>query len=138
VTVTYTNTPPDTHTPTPTATESVTHTSTPTETPTATRTVSPESVAAVSLVYPNPFWPTQGGKTNIALTLVDYGNVNIKAFNMAGVLVRTVADQDYPNGRFTFTWDGRNDQGEVVGTGMYILLISAPGINEQKLVGVLK
>jgi flagellar hook assembly protein FlgD len=125
---------------TPLHTATPTYSATPTNThsPTATQTVTPETQVAVSLAYPNPFWPAQGGQTHLDLTLVAGGSVSIKAFNLAGVLVRTVCDEYYPNGKFSFAWDGRNDQGQVVSTGMYFVLIQAPGINEQKLVGVLK
>lgn len=92
----------------------------------------------MSLPYPNPFWPTQGGKTSIDVNVDSPGNVSIKAFNLAGVLVRVIADESCPNGKTTFTWDGRNDQGALVASGMYMVLVQAPGLSAQKLVGVIK
>lgn len=135
---TFTNSPTQTVTPIHTATPTYSATPTNTHSPTATQTATPETQTATSLAYPNPFWPTQGGQTHIDITLVSGGTVSIQAFNLAGVLVRTISDEYYPNGKFTFSWDGRNDSGQVVSTGMYFVLIQAPGISEQKLVGVLK
>ena len=92
----------------------------------------------MGLPYPNPFWPARGGKLSIDVTVVNPGTVSIKAFNLAGVLVRTISSGFSGNGKSTFTWDGRNEAGDLVATGMYMLLIEEPGLSQTRLAGVLK
>lgn len=94
--------------------------------------------ASAGLPYPNPFWPALGGATHIDVSLAQAGGLTLRAYDVTGVLVRTIAAQDCPNGKFSFSWDGRNDAGQLVATGIYFILVQAPGVKETKLVGVLK
>jgi flagellar hook assembly protein FlgD len=88
--------------------------------------------------YPNPFWPARGGRSSIDVYVNTAGTVTIKAFTLSGVLVREIANQECENGKNTFSWDGRNSSGDLVATGMYFVIVDAPGLNQQRLVGVLK
>ena len=76
--------------------------------------------------YPNPFNP----ETWIPYALVSESDVTIRIFNMQGVLIRRL-DLGHQDAGFYLErdeaahWDGRNDAGERVATGIYFYTISA-------------
>ncbi|MCP4713293.1 MAG: hypothetical protein GY869_32080, partial [Planctomycetes bacterium] len=45
--------------------------------------------------------------------------------NTAGQLVRALAGSRYPAGEHTITWDGTNDNGQPVGSGVYLYRLQA-------------
>jgi len=65
--------------------------------------------------YPNPFNPT----TTIAFGLKEPADVTVQIYDASGRLVRTVADRHYAAGRHQTTWDGRDDAGARVASGVY-------------------
>ena len=75
---------------------------------------SPENVK----VYPNPFNSKLNSLNIVNLT----GSANIKIYNVAGELIRTL---DYSTGNSKATWDGKNDSGSLVASGIYIIHIKS-------------
>lgn len=74
--------------------------------------------------HPNPFNPA----TTIAFTLESAGRVNLTVHDLAGRRVRTLVAQDLPAGRHDAVWDGRDDGGRALGSGVYLYrLVSAAG-----------
>lgn len=65
---------------------------------------------------PNPFNPS----TTIKYALPQEVEVKLLIFDMLGRRVRTLVDQRQPAGRYAITWDGRNEQGEAIASGVYI------------------
>lgn len=65
--------------------------------------------------YPNPFNP----ETVIWFSLKDNGPVTVKVYNVAGQLVRTLFDGEMIAGVHEIVWDGRDDHGEEVSSGVY-------------------
>src|SRR5262249_44669081 len=80
--------------------------------------------------FPNPFHPPQQS-TTIIYKLDDVATVTLRIFTLGGapVLERTFARGATGGsvGENSFAWDGRNGQGDVVGSGGYPILIEAPG-----------
>jgi hypothetical protein len=70
--------------------------------------------------YPNPFNPT----TEIQYTLPAAGKVTLKIFNVLGEQVRLLVDEFKPAGQYTVVWDGKNNAGETIASGIYIYQIS--------------
>jgi hypothetical protein len=66
--------------------------------------------------FPNPFNPT----TNIPIAVPQTAEVSLKIYNVLGQEVRTIFNGTLEPGRYYFTWDGKNDQGLSVATGVYI------------------
>jgi uncharacterized delta-60 repeat protein len=71
--------------------------------------------------HPNPFNPT---------TLIHYGlprasEVKLVIFDVQGRAVRTLVNQSQQAGRYAITWDGRNERGEQVGSGVYLYQLRA-------------
>jgi hypothetical protein len=69
--------------------------------------------------YPNPFNPKNGPLTLANLT----GEADIKIFNVAGELVRTLS---YTSANGQAVWDGKNDGGNSVASGVYLAFIKSP------------
>ncbi|HEV8539360.1 MAG TPA: FlgD immunoglobulin-like domain containing protein [Bacteroidota bacterium] len=71
--------------------------------------------------YPNPFNPG----TQIRYQLSGRSGVRLEIFDIAGRRVRSLVDAVQLTGVYTFTWDGRNDAGTEVASGMYIYRLRA-------------
>jgi hypothetical protein len=76
-------------------------------------TVLPDEYA-LSQNFPNPFNPT----TNFTLSLPEASDYAIRIFNVAGQLVRSF-DGHLEAGNHTITWEGNNNQGAKVASGVY-------------------
>jgi hypothetical protein len=78
-----------------------------------------ETVAPVALAvrnYPNPFNP----QTTITYELPAAGEVQLGIYDLRGRTVRTLVDgASMPVGRHDVVWNGRNDAGRQVATGVY-------------------
>jgi M6 family metalloprotease-like protein len=70
--------------------------------------------------YPNPFNPT----TTIAFHLAQPQVVEIVLFDVLGQRVRRLFHGSAPTGRSDVTWDGRDDAGRSVASGVYVCLVS--------------
>ncbi len=71
--------------------------------------------------YPNPFNPT----TEIRFQLPDAGQVELTVYNTLGQAVKTLASGTYDSGVHTVQWDGTNDFGNPVSSGVYFYKIVA-------------
>jgi subtilisin family serine protease len=75
----------------------------------------PAFSTALNANYPNPFNPT----TTISYSLANAGNVQISIFNQKGQLVRTLQEGQMPAGDHQVVWNGRDDNGASVASGIY-------------------
>jgi len=87
---------------------------------------SPETVAVVTEYqlaqnYPNPFNPS----TVIKFALPQAGRVQLHIYNSAGQLVRTLVNNEMAQGWHELTWDGRDQNGQTVATGVYLYRLTA-------------
>lgn len=73
------------------------------------------TVYALSHNFPNPFNPT----TTINYSIPQAGNVSLVIFNVAGQKVKTLVNELKAPSFYKVVWDGKNDNGESVATGMY-------------------
>src|SRR5512140_45386 len=71
--------------------------------------------------YPNPFNPS----TMIQYAVPRASNVSLIIYNILGQQVRTLVDQPHTAGRYTVSWDGRDNLGHVVGSGVYFYRLIA-------------
>jgi hypothetical protein len=73
---------------------------------------------------PNPFNPT----TTLRFDLARNGRVQLRIYDVAGRLVRTVLDQEMKAGyQRTVVWNGLDDGGHRVSTGIYFCRLEAEG-----------
>ncbi len=80
----------------------------------------PESIA-FSIGYPNPFRET----TTFDLFLPVMEPVTARIFDCRGALIRTLAKDRILQCRWLLTWDGTNDAGREVASGVYLLVVSS-------------
>jgi hypothetical protein len=66
--------------------------------------------------FPNPFNP----ETYIQYTLQNPEYVTLKIYNMQGQLIRTLISESQGTGDYSVKWDGTNDVGEKVVSGVYV------------------
>ncbi len=66
---------------------------------------------------PNPFNP----KTTIDLVLPAAGRGEVRIFDVRGYLVATLQQGALAKGQNRFTWEGRNDAGQTVASGVYLV-----------------
>jgi len=78
--------------------------------------------------YPNPFNPS----TTIRYTLNAGSPVTITVHNMLGEVVRTLVEEYQGAGYHEVVWDGKNNTGSSVSSGMYIYRLTAGGFSETR------
>ncbi len=71
--------------------------------------------------YPNPFNPT----TTIKYSIPKEAKVELKIYNMLGQLVRTLVNQEREPGVYEVSWDGTDQSGRNVSSGIYLYQIRA-------------
>ncbi|MCX6134970.1 MAG: Ig-like domain-containing protein [Ignavibacteriales bacterium] len=84
--------------------------------------------------YPNPFNPT----TAISYQLIANSLVTLKVYDMLGREVTTVVNEMGVAGKHTAVWDGKNDRGESVSSGVYLYQLRAGGLVMTKKMVLLK
>jgi len=74
--------------------------------------------------YPNPFNPS----TQIRFALPEAGRVTLKVYSTSGQLVRALVDGEIQAGRHVLGWNGRNQSGIPVASGIYFyqLVVQKP------------
>jgi hypothetical protein len=75
--------------------------------------------------YPNPFNPS----TAIRFGLPQQSTVTLKVFNLLGQEVAVLVSGVQNAGSFEATWDGRNNSGAQVSTGVYFYRFEATPVN---------
>jgi hypothetical protein len=76
---------------------------------------------------PNPFNPS----TTIAYEVPEGGaQVSLQIFDVSGRLVRTLVDGHETSGSKSVTWDGRDEDGRPVSSGIYFSRMTAPEFSE--------
>ena len=71
--------------------------------------------------YPNPFNPT----TAISFALPRIEHVTLTILDVTGRQVRTLISESYREGLHSVVWDGKNDQGVVLPSGVYLYRLKA-------------
>jgi hypothetical protein len=81
--------------------------------------------------YPNPFNPS----TTIKYDMKDKGLVTVRIYDVAGRLVRTLVNETKDAGAYSAVWDGRNNIGADVASGIYFYKMDTAGfVATKKLV----
>jgi hypothetical protein len=85
--------------------------------------------------YPNPFNPR---------TTIEYGvsepwaHVKILVYDIFGRVVKVLVDKPQPAGHSSVIWDGRNERGEIVASGVYFYEVTIGDFRQAKKFVVLK
>src|SRR5574341_405438 len=78
--------------------------------------------------YPNPF----NAQTEIQYALPEPSEVNLSVYNIMGQKVRTLVEGRQSAGVYKVIWDGRNEKGETVASGVYFYTLRAGTYIETK------
>lgn len=84
--------------------------------------------------FPNPFNPATEIRYDLALSVP----VRLTIFNSLGQEVRTLVNEQQSAGTYSIVWDGRNNSGTLVSSGIYIYKISAGSFVRSNKMTVLK
>jgi hypothetical protein len=88
--------------------------------------------------YPNPFNPIEGD-TSIEYEVTQSGGVVLEVYNLLGQRVRLLVDEGFQAaGLWTTTWDGRDDDGLILASGIYIYRLREPGAKRVRQMLLLK
>ncbi len=85
---------------------------------TAPQSVSDSAPAPFALLgnHPNPFNPS----TTISFTLPQPGKATLTVYDVTGRKVRTLISGNLPAGAHSAVWDGKDERGKTVSSGMYL------------------
>ena len=78
--------------------------------------------------YPNPFNP----RTTITFHLPKSVQTIISIYNMMGKKIRTLLDRKMTAGSHSIVWNGKDNQGHLVGSGVYLLHMKAGDYSDTK------
>jgi len=76
---------------------------------------------------PNPFNP----ETTISYELNIESKIELKIYNVKGQKIKTLLSEIQTTGTHSVIWDGRDNKGEMVSSGIYFYLIDSE--NEQHI-----
>jgi choice-of-anchor B domain-containing protein len=94
----------------------------------------PQSATTLDQNYPNPFNPM----TTISFHIGTGSMVSLAIFDAAGARIRALRTQYYESGPYSVTWDGRDDAGRLVASGVYFYRLEAGGRTETRRMTLLK
>ena len=84
--------------------------------------------------FPNPFNPT----TTIQYAVAKESPVELLVFNVQGQKVRTLVRDSKSVGKYSVVWDGRDDHGRLVASGVYFYRLRVGGYLSVKKMLLLK
>ncbi|MBN1479065.1 T9SS C-terminal target domain-containing protein [candidate division KSB1 bacterium] len=76
--------------------------------------------------YPNPFNPL----TNITFTIPSHTNVTLTIYNSLGEPIRELVNQKLQPGHYEIAWDGQNETGELMSSGVYLARLQSENIQK--------
>ncbi|MCK4353195.1 PQQ-binding-like beta-propeller repeat protein [candidate division WOR-3 bacterium] len=78
--------------------------------------------------YPNPF----SQKTEIRYQISDVSEASLKIYDISGRLIKKIIDKRQKPGYYTVIWDGKNENGERVASGIYFYRLETGDITLTK------
>ncbi|MBK7769593.1 MAG: hypothetical protein IPI48_03395 [bacterium] len=97
--------------------------------------LAPARAIAPAAERAQPFNPS----TTIRFDLAGGGSVDLRVFDVRGRLVRTLAaGAIYVQGRHEVVWDGRDERGQAVASGVYVVELAAGNTRQSHQVMLLK
>jgi hypothetical protein len=84
--------------------------------------------------FPNPFNPN----TEIRYTVARSSRVTIEVYNLLGQQIVTLLDQQMPAGTHAVRWNGKDDRGKSVASGVYLYRLRAGDFSSVKKMLLLK
>ena len=92
------------------------------------------SASATMAIQPNPFNP----QTTISIEMPAAGFASVRVFDVRGALVKTLRSGTLGAGRHEVRWDGRDNTGRSVASGVYFVQLEAGDVHVTKRAVLLK
>ena len=96
--------------------------------------VEPSAATMLDQNHPNPFNPS----TTISFSLSTPSYVSLRIYDASGRYIRTLIDEPYDAGRHEERWDGRDDHGRELSSGLYFCRIEAGALSETRKMVLLR
>jgi len=87
--------------------------------------------------YPNPFNPVTRVQYTVHSKQIPL-HTTLKIYNIRGQLVRTLVDEPRETGTYEVSWDGRDEDGNEVASGVYLYRLQAGDFNQAKKMVLMK
>jgi uncharacterized membrane protein len=84
--------------------------------------------------YPNPFNP----ETTVRYAVKENGQISLKIFNIKGQLVKTLVNQEVKAGYHQILWNGQDNFGTDVASGIYMYRLETKTYNQTKKMMLMK
>ena len=84
--------------------------------------------------HPNPFNPV----TRIEYSLDEGARVSLRIYDISGSVVKTLVQETMPAGRHTAAWNGQDESGTAVASGIYVCRLEAKGKTAMRKMVLLK
>ena len=84
--------------------------------------------------YPNPFNST----TQIKFSVPNKSKVTLKIYNILGQNVKTLIDKVLEPNQYTVNWNGRDENNNICGSGLYFYCLEGDGFKEIKKMVLIK
>ncbi|MBD3178662.1 MAG: T9SS type A sorting domain-containing protein [Candidatus Latescibacteria bacterium] len=84
--------------------------------------------------YPNPFNPS----TRISFSVPEAGRAVLRIYNVRGQLVRTLLDRRVEAGEMTVSWNGKDQNGRAVSSGVYFCNLRTSGMKATRKMVLLR
>jgi len=91
-------------------------------------------ITALQKPFPNPFNPD----VTIPFDLSIGGKVTISIYNLKGQLIRDLVNENKPAASHRIVWNGKDNEGNYVSTGTYVIQMNAPGYNFSRKISMIK
>ena len=92
------------------------------------------TVYALEQNYPNPF----NTETVLPYQISMPGAVQIKVYDLSGQVVRNLTNSYHTAGRYTVSWDGTNEQTDIVSSGVYLMSLQTEITTETRKIMLMK
>ncbi|MBT6619777.1 MAG: T9SS type A sorting domain-containing protein [Gemmatimonadetes bacterium] len=89
---------------------------------------------ALAQNFPNPF----NAATTIRFALADRAQIELSLYNLRGQRIATLATGERSAGLYSFAWDGRDDNGHVLASGVYLYRLRAGQRTETRKLTLLR
>ena len=84
--------------------------------------------------YPNPFNPS----TTIEFSIQNPGKIELSIYNLRGQKVKSLVSDHLGSGLHKVVWNGEDDQGREVGSGIYLVRMQSSGYTMSKKITLIK
>jgi hypothetical protein len=84
--------------------------------------------------YPNPFNP----ETQIAYQIATGGFTSLSIYDLLGREIKTLVSEDQPSGYYTVSWNGKDELGNTVPSGIYLYSLKTGNFIQSKKMIMMK